>query len=45
MSDKLFKGIIIAILFIGSLSVIMLVAYTYSLYNDCSIISYISNGR
>lgn len=45
MSEKLFKGIVYSILILGILSVIILVAYTYFLYKDSSIISYIGNGR
>lgn len=45
MNDKLFKGIITAVLILGVLSIIALVAYTYYLQGNCSIISYIANGR
>ncbi len=43
MKDKIFYGILIAVRVVGVISVIALVAYTYSLYSDCSIISYIAN--
>lgn len=45
MSERLFKTIIIAVTILGVLSVAVLVAYTYYLHEDCSIISYIANGR
>ncbi len=45
MSDKLFRTIIAAVTIFGVLSVAALVAYTYYLHEDCSIISYIANGR
>lgn len=45
MSDRLFKGIIIAVTILGAVSVALLVGYTYYLHEDCSIISYIANGR
>ncbi len=45
MSEKLFRRIIFALLAIGLVSVIVLVCYTVYLYNNCSIISYIANGR
>lgn len=44
MKDKLFYGIMIAVCIIGILSVIALTAYTYYLYDNASIISYIANG-
>ena len=44
MKDKFFHGIIIAICVIGILSIIALAAYTYYLYDNASIISYIANG-
>ncbi len=43
MKDKVFYGILTAVCVAGVISVIALVAYTYSLYSDCSIISYIAN--
>ncbi len=45
MSDRLFKAIIAAVTILGMLSVVALVVYTYYLHEDCSIISYIANGR
>lgn len=45
MSEKLFRCIFIALFAIGLISVIALVCYTVYLYNNCSIISYIANGR
>lgn len=43
MKDKVFYGILTAVCIVGIISVIALVAYTYALYEDCSIISYIAN--
>lgn len=44
MNDKLFQKILIIILIIGVLSTSVLVAYTFYLHENCSIISYIANG-
>lgn len=44
MNDKLFQKILIIILTIGALSTAFLVAYTFYLHENCSIISYIANG-
>lgn len=44
MKDKLFYGIMIAVCVVGVLSILALAAYTYYLYNNASIISYIANG-
>ena len=43
MKNKVFYGILTAVCVVGVISVIALVAYTYALYKDCSIISYIAN--
>lgn len=43
MKDKTFYGIITTVCIVGVISVIALVVYTYMLYKDCSIISYIAN--
>ncbi|MBD5130491.1 MAG: hypothetical protein HDT43_11330 [Ruminococcaceae bacterium] len=43
MKDKVFYSILTAVCIVGIISVIALVAYTYALYKDCSIISYIAN--
>ena len=43
MKDKVFYSILTAVCIIGIIIVIALVAYTYALYKDCSIISYIAN--
>ncbi len=45
MSDKLFRRIIAALTAIGCTSTILLVLYTILMYSDCSIISFIANGR
>ncbi|MBQ7835342.1 MAG: hypothetical protein IJ385_06120 [Ruminiclostridium sp.] len=45
MSEKLFKGIVIALLVLGMISIIAITVYTFILQKDCSIISYIANGR
>lgn len=44
MNDKLFQKILIIILIIGAVSTAVLVAYTFYLHENCSIISYIANG-
>lgn len=43
MKDKLFYGLFIAVCVLGIISVAALAVYTYMLYRDCSIISYIAN--
>ena len=43
MSKKTFNYIIAAVTALGIISVIALAVYTYLLYKDCSIISYIAN--
>ena len=43
MKDKVFYSILTSVCVVGIISVIALVAYTYALYKDCSIISYIAN--
>ena len=43
MKNKVFYGILTAVCVVGVISVIALVVYTYALYKDCSIISYIAN--
>ncbi len=43
MKNKIFYGLLAAVCVLGIISVIALVAYTYGLYKDCSIISYIAN--
>ncbi len=45
MNEKLFRGLLIAALVLGIISVIVLVVYTYILQGNASIISYIGNGR
>lgn len=45
MNEKLFRGIILTLLILGILSVIALTVYTILLQQNCSIISYIANGR
>ncbi|MBR4021201.1 MAG: hypothetical protein IKI94_01165 [Ruminococcus sp.] len=45
MSDKLFRRLLTAVTIIGCISTILLLVYTIYLYNDCSIISFIANGR
>lgn len=43
MSEKLYNRLLLTMCIIGVLSVIALTVYTYILYKDCSIISYIAN--
>lgn len=45
MSEKVYIRLFIIIAVLGILSVAALLAYTYYLYGDASIISYIANGR
>lgn len=45
MSDKAFKRIVIAVMAAGVISVIAITLYTFYLYTNCSIISYIANRR
>lgn len=45
MSDKKFNIVLYSLLVLGIISVIILIIYTYYLYKDCSIISYIGNGK
>ena len=45
MSEKVYIRILIIIAALGVLSAAALLAYTYYLYGDASIISYIANGR
>lgn len=45
MSDKLFRRIIVTLTVVGCVSTILLVVYTILIYRDCSIISFIANGR
>ncbi|MDD7517072.1 hypothetical protein [Ruminococcus flavefaciens] len=45
MSDKTFRRIIALITVIGTLSTAALVVYTCHLHNECSVISYVANGR
>ncbi len=43
MSDKAFKRIVTMIMVLGVISVIAITLYTFYLYTNCSIISYIAN--
>lgn len=45
MKDKYFNIILYTLLTIGIISVLFLIVYTFILYKDCSIISYIGNGK
>lgn len=45
MNEKLFRNIVIILLILGIISIIALTVYTFILQKDCSIISYIANGR
>lgn len=45
MSDKLFRTLVIAIAAAGVLITAALIVYTAYLYANCSIISFIANGR
>lgn len=43
MDDKLFQRLLIAVTILGCVSVVVLVAYTWYLQSNCSILSYIAN--
>ena len=45
MKDKTFRRLLTAIMIIDSVSSIILVFVTIHMYQNCSIISYIANGR
>ena len=45
MSDKLFRKLLILITSLGCASTVILVIVTAVLYRNCSIISFIANGR
>ncbi|MBP0959771.1 MAG: hypothetical protein IKL70_01250 [Oscillospiraceae bacterium] len=45
MDDKLFLKIIIALVSIGIIATIALVVITILLYGECSVTTFISNGR
>ncbi len=45
MSEKTFKSLMWAITVIGTAVTVSLVIYTAYLYSNCSIISFIANGR
>lgn len=45
MNEKTFHKLLIAVLTAGVISVIALLIYTAILRRDCSIITYIANGR
>ena len=45
MSEKTYMRILTVVLILGALSVGALLAYTFWLAEDCSIISYIAQGR
>ncbi|MBR3970369.1 MAG: hypothetical protein IKJ87_04750 [Ruminococcus sp.] len=45
MNDKLFRRILSGITITGCISSIILLIYTICLYDKCSIISFIANGR
>lgn len=43
MSNKRFYRLLLAVTILGCVSVVLLVAYTWYLQSNCSIISYIAN--
>lgn len=43
MSEKVFRRVLTVVSILGVLSVMLLLGYTYYLYTNCSIISYIAN--
>lgn len=43
MDDKTYIRIIVTVTFVGVLSVLVLLGYTFELYRHCSILSYIAN--
>ena len=45
MNEKTFKGLLWAVTVVGIAVTIALVIYTAYLYSNCSIISFIANGR
>lgn len=45
MSDKLFRGLLIAIVCIGVLATLSMVVYTAYLHGNCSIIGFLSSER
>ena len=45
MSEKLYNWLLTVVLILGVLSTAALLAYTYWMYRDSSLISYIAQGR
>lgn len=45
MSEKLFRRLLIAVTILGVAVTLALLLYTAYLYKNCSIISFIANGR
>lgn len=45
MREKTFRKLLIAILILGTMVTVALIGYTVYLYLNCSIISFIANGR
>ncbi|MBO5163134.1 MAG: hypothetical protein J6B75_01630 [Ruminococcus sp.] len=45
MSDKIFKRLLLICTAAGCIATVLLIMITTILYKDCSIISYIANGR
>lgn len=45
MSEKLFRRLLIAVTILGVAVTLALLFYTAYLYKNCSIISFIANGR
>jgi len=43
MKNKTFYTVLFSVVFVGALSVIVMCIYTYILWQDCSILSYIAN--
>ncbi len=45
MKERTFHRLLAAIIIIGAVTSLLLLIYTKHLYDNCSIISYIVNGR
>ena len=45
MKDKTFRRLLAAVMIVGSVSSFILVLVTIHMYQNCSILSYIANGR
>ncbi|MDE5763947.1 MAG: hypothetical protein K2N49_03330 [Ruminococcus sp.] len=45
MNDKLFRRLLVLVTALGCISTVILVVCTVMMYRECSIISFIANGR